>query len=108
MLSMEHFLFRNVFGEEKTFDLFKKAGFDGVDFSFNMLGNGTAINLDNHIEKAMESKRLLDKYNLICNQSHAPFAFKFGEEIFTADEFLSYLKVDLNSTYLIKIKSFNK
>ena len=81
ILSMEHFFLRDQFGEENTFKLFKQVGFEGVDYSFNALGNGTAIDLENHIEKAKESKRLLDKYNLICNQAHAPFAFKFGEEM---------------------------
>lgn len=81
ILSMEHFPFRNIFGEEQTFKLFKEAGFEGVDYSFNALGNGTAIDLENHIEKAKETKRLLDKYILACNQAHAPFAFKFGEQM---------------------------
>ena len=76
MLSMEHFLFRNVFGEEKTFDLFKKAGFDGVDFSFNMLGNGTAINLDNHIEKA-NTKRAKNYLNTIKSVRNSLTLFQF-------------------------------
>ena len=81
LLTMEHFQFRNIYGEEKTFKLFKEAGFDGIDFSFNALGNGTAMDLENHIEKAKETKRLLEEYNLVCNQSHAPFGFKFGEQM---------------------------
>ena len=81
ILSMQHFLFNNIYGEEQTYKLFKQAGFDGIDFSFNKLGNGTAIDLENHVEKAKETKRLLDKYGLVCNQSHAPFAFKFGEQM---------------------------
>ncbi len=81
LLSMEHFLFRSKFSEEETFSLFQKVGFEGVDFSFNALGNGTAMDLEDHIEKAKETKRLLEKYHLVCNQAHAPFAFKFGEEM---------------------------
>lgn len=81
ILSMQHFLFNNIYGEEQTYKLFKQAGFEGIDFSFNKLGNGTAIDLENHVEKAKETKRLLDKYGLACNQSHAPFAFKFGEQM---------------------------
>lgn len=95
ILSMEHFLFRNKFGEEQTFKMFKEAGFDGIDFSFNMLGNGTSIELDNHVERAKESKRLLDKYELICNQAHAPFGFKFGEEM-----------AESNNNFIHIIKSF--
>ena len=81
ILSMEHFPFRNIYGEEQTFKMFKQAGFEGVDYSFNMLGNGTAIDLENHVEKANETKRLLEKYGLACNQAHAPFAFKYGDEM---------------------------
>ena len=81
ILSMENFFYQNVFGQEETFKHYKEAGFDGIDFSFNALGNGTAIDLENHIEKAKETKRLLEKYGLVCNQAHAPFAFKYGEEM---------------------------
>ena len=81
ILSMQDFHFRNIYGQEETFKMNKNAGFEGIDFSFNMLGNGTAIDLDNHIEKANESKRLLKKYGLVCNQGHAPFSLKYGEEL---------------------------
>lgn len=83
---MEHFLFQAKFGEEEAFKLFKQAGFEGIDYSFNVSVNGTAIDLENHIEKAKNSKLLLRKYNLVCNQAHAPFAFKFGEELSNANK----------------------
>ena len=79
ILSMENFPFRAKFGEEEAFRLFKEAGFEGVDYSFNN-EDGSAIELDDHIQKAKETKRLLDKYDLICNQAHAPFEFKYGDE----------------------------
>lgn len=50
-------------------------------YCFNALGNGEAIDLENHIEKANASKALLDKYGLVCNQARAPFVFKYGEEM---------------------------
>lgn len=81
ILSMEHFPFRLKFGEEQAFKLFKDAGFDGVDYSFNDMGNGVSIDLENHMEKAKETKRLLEKYGLVCKQAHAPFEFKYGDEM---------------------------
>ena len=81
ILSMEHFPIRAKFGEEQTFKMLKDAGFSGVDYSFNAWGDGTSIDLENHIEKAKETKRLLEKYGLVANQAHAPFFFKYGEEM---------------------------
>ena len=39
ILSMQDFHFRNIYGQEETFKMYKNAGFEGIDFSFNMLGN---------------------------------------------------------------------
>lgn len=80
LLTMEHFPFRINFGEEKAFEMMKKAGFDGVDYSFNGF-KGESIGLDNHLENAKETKRLLEKYNLVVNQAHAPFVFRYGDEM---------------------------
>ncbi|MBQ9485713.1 MAG: sugar phosphate isomerase/epimerase [Clostridia bacterium] len=77
-LSIEHFPFRNRFGEEKALEMIKKAGFDGVDYSFNALGNGTAIDLSDHIIKAQKIKKMLDGLELSCTQAHAPFCLKYG------------------------------
>lgn len=80
-ITIENFPFRDKFGDKKAFEMIKNAGFDGVDFSFNAKGDGTSIDLENHLEKAVETKRLLEKYGLKCNQAHAPFAFKYGDKL---------------------------
>ena len=56
------------FGEEKGFELIKKAGFDCVDFGLcdNPLG-------EDYLELAQRSKQRLDAAGLVCNQAHAPF-----------------------------------
>lgn len=67
-------------GEETIFNMIKEAGFDGVDYSmctrsenYNMLG-------EDYEEKACKTKKLLDETDLICEQSHAPFVFKYEDE----------------------------
>ena len=77
-ISIEHFPMRQRFGEEKALKMIKDAGFDGVDYSFNELGNGQAIDLSNHTAKAKKVKKLLDGLELDCTQAHAPFGLKYG------------------------------
>jgi len=63
------------FGEVEGLRLIKKAGFDCVDYSFYSDALG-----DDYLERAQETKRLLDASGLICNQAHAPFRdFKYGD-----------------------------
>ena len=80
-ITIEHFFIRKIFGEEKAFEMIKQAGFSGVDYSFNALGNGSAIELDNCVEKAQQVKNLLDKHKLTCDSAHAPFVFKYGDSM---------------------------
>ena len=80
LVTMAHFPLRDRFGEEKAFEMIKNAGFDGVDYSFNGF-QGEGIGLDNHLENARETKRLLVKYGLVAHQAHAPFVFRYGDEM---------------------------
>lgn len=77
ILSMSHAVICVKFGEEETFRLFNQVGFTGVDYSFCDRG----LDFENYIEMAKETKRLLDKYNLVCNQAHAPYNFSYGESM---------------------------
>lgn len=72
------------FGEEKALEMIKAAGFDCVDYSLY----GTTLE-DDYLEKAQETKRILDACGLICNQAHAPFRnFKYGDDMdLTCDHF---------------------
>ena len=69
------------FGEDKAFEMIKNAGFDGVDYS--MCGLSEEYNMldDNYKENAQKTKALLDKYNLVCEQAHAPFSFTYEDSI---------------------------
>ena len=77
-ITIEHFPMRLRFGEENALKMIKDAGFDGVDYSFNQMGNGQAIDLTDHIKKANAVKKLLADLGLICTQAHAPFGLKYG------------------------------
>lgn len=65
------------FGEEKSFEMIKKSGFDACDFSF--YNRATELLGDNYMENAKRTKYYLDKANLLCNQAHAPFELVEGE-----------------------------
>ena len=65
------------FGQEKSFEILKKAGFDACDFSFyNYVDE---LLCDDYMEKAQNTKELLNKAGLLCNQAHAPFNLVEGE-----------------------------
>lgn len=65
------------FGEEKTFEMLKRTGFDACDFSF--YNSGVELLGDNYMENARRTKELLCKAGLSCNQAHAPFEMVEGE-----------------------------
>ena len=85
-ITIEHFPARLRFGEEKALKMIKDAGFDGVDYSFNEVGAGTAIDLTDHVKKAERVKRLLDELSLDCTQAHAPFGLKYGVKFDMTDK----------------------
>lgn len=65
------------FGEEASFAMLKRAGFDACDYSF--YHNSDALLGDDYMENARNTKALLDKAGLLCNQAHAPFDLAEGE-----------------------------
>lgn len=80
LLSIENFLFSEKFGEDAAFKMIKKAGFDAVDYSLNATGH-RAIDLENHLEKAAVTKKLLEENGLLCTGAHAPFVLRHDEEL---------------------------
>lgn len=71
-------------GEENGLRLLAEAGFDTVDWSFFIPGMQDRLLRVDYLEQAEHSKSLLEKYGLICNQSHAGFTFRYGMEMSTA------------------------
>ena len=102
-LTIEHFIFREKFGEEKAFEMIKNAGFDGVDYSFNA-SNCRAMDFGVGDEKAKEIKGLLDKYGLAANQAHAPFSFRYGEEMSMENEHYNSIVKSIEFSSIIGIQ----
>lgn len=65
-------------GEEKGIALLKESGFDAVDYSFYWTDPSDNILGDDYLDRAHKTKELLDKYDLVCNQTHAPFGISLG------------------------------
>lgn len=108
ILSIENFLFREKFGEELALKMIKEAGFNGVDYSFNCHnedGTWGSIDLSEHKKTALQVKALLGKYGLICNQSHAPFYFKYGEKMNLSEKSFSDVVRSIEFASIIGAKS---
>ena len=75
LLTESTYPFNKVLNDEEIFKMLKKAGFDGVDYCFS-IGNDFI-----QIENIDKVKELLDKYNLVCNQAHAPFVLSIDDEL---------------------------
>ena len=71
-LAVEVYHVIHALGEEKGLALLKEVGFDAVDYSFFWQDPADSILDDNYLARAKETKRLLEKYDLVCNQCHAP------------------------------------
>lgn len=104
-------------GEEKTMEIIKKAGFDGVDYPFYAYNPDNNFLDDDYRERAAYTKELLKKYGLICNQTHAPFgktvytdsmdvSHKEYEEIVRAIEYTSIIGAKHIVIHGIKPSSF--
>lgn len=79
-ISLEIAEIRSKVGDEKAIELIKTAGFDAVDYSFYGLGEDAPILGDNYVEYARKLRKILDEYNLECNQAHAPFELTRDEK----------------------------
>lgn len=80
-LAVEGWQTIHTLGEEKGIALLKESGFDAVDYSFYWTDPSDNILGDDYLERASKTKELLDKYDLVCNQTHAPFGNAFGAPI---------------------------
>lgn len=60
------------YGEEEALRMVKEAGFDGIDYPCYIQEPYT-VTSDDYLQRAAQTRVLLDKYGLVCNQAHAPF-----------------------------------
>ena len=77
-LVIETYIPRMYLGDEEAFKLIKETGFDGVDYSFYYMKPDNTVLGNDYLEHAHRLKALLDKYSLVCNQTHAPFNSIYG------------------------------
>jgi len=79
-LSLESYILREKFGEFEGLRVIKNAGFDCVDMSYYWTAEGSPLLGDGYREHAIALRGHLDEIGLECNQAHAPFELKYGEE----------------------------
>jgi len=66
--------FAEKFGDHDAIRLLAKVGYDALDYSmFNMPDAKSPLNKNDYREYAASLKKTADEYNIIFNQSHAPF-----------------------------------
>ena len=79
-LSMENYEFRTRIGDYKGAQVMKDAGFECMDYSYYYLPDDSPILGDGYLEYARDLRAHLDSIGIQCNQAHAPFAIRYGEE----------------------------
>lgn len=90
-LSIETYVMRERFGDEKAIEMIKKAGFDCYDYSLYWFGDGRDVLGDDYLTHAEKLKKISDSLGIECNQAHAPF------DITHTDEF------DISNTAYLRI-----
>jgi len=88
-ISIDIFRLHQRFGDEKTVKMIKKAGFDCLDYTFSDLepSENEEILGENYVAYAKGFRELLDKYELPCNQAHAPYEWmKYGYAFDVSEE----------------------
>lgn len=99
-IAMESYVICDKHGEEKGLEMIKNAGFEAVDYHFAS-PKSIAQLAEGYMERAAVTKSILDRIDLPCVQSHAPFVFRYEmgdwqghplwEETRRAMEYAAYL-----------------
>ena len=80
-LGVETCQIRKKFGDRQSIRLIREAGFDCVDYSFHGTDEQWTMLDDNYRDYARELRDYMSGLGIGCTQTHAPFAFRFGEEM---------------------------
>ena len=75
-VAMEHYVVCDIHGEEKGLEMIRNAGFTGVDYHF-VSPAGIERLADGYMDRAVVTKKILDRIGLTCVQSHAPFVYRY-------------------------------
>lgn len=77
-LSVETLVFHKRYGDRKTIQMLKQAGFDAVDYSYCALEEDDEALGEHYVEYAHQVRRFLDESQLVCYQAHAPLSMTYG------------------------------
>lgn len=79
-LAVETWALSTRVGDEKAFALIKSAGFDAVDYSFYWPNEGCCVLEGDYLSRARQLRACLDELGLVCDQAHAPFDLRYGDD----------------------------
>lgn len=106
-LSVETFVLRDRFNDEKAIEMIKKAGFDCYDYSLYWTNEENEMLGDDYIERAHNLRKISDELGIECNQAHAPFDSSFDiPKIARSIEFASILGAKNIIVHAFKLKPF--
>ena len=97
LLSANMIKFYDTFGIKETFDVFAKAGFEGIDFN-NDVDEYSSDKHDEHFYRDL-AKYAASKGITIC-QAHAPFPSSYNDEEKTEKRFKEIVQSMKNAAYL--------
>ena len=80
-LSIENYVPRKTFGDEKAIEMIAAAGFDAIDFSFYWsLKENNILDRQDYLDQARHLREYAQKHGLAITQAHAPFDLKLTDE----------------------------
>ena len=78
-LSIDNGMLLSRFGDFESLRMIREAGFDCVDMTYYTSPIDSPLLNDEYRERAFKLRECLDELRLECNQAHAPFFFKYGD-----------------------------
>ena len=79
-LAIDSYPFTKRLGVFEAMSAFKNAGFDCVDLTYYGLSDDSPLFGEGYREYSSKLREHLDLIGLECNQAHAPFKLKYGDE----------------------------
>ncbi|MBR5586497.1 MAG: sugar phosphate isomerase/epimerase [Clostridia bacterium] len=80
-ISVETLGIRKKVGDFKAIEMIKEAGYDAVDFTYCSIPHDEPILNDEYKDYAYKIKACIEENGLDIVQTHAPFAFEYGQKM---------------------------
>ena len=100
-ISVETLTIRRKVGDFKAIEMIKKAGFDAVDFTYCCIPHDEPILNDEYKDYAYKIKACIEENGLDCVQTHAPFAFEYGQKMDTSKPFYNVIVRSIEASAII-------